>query len=84
MDQAMELRRMVKRESDRMEHSRKGGMHGAVSSEIGPKAFAITSGKGGVGKTVAAVNLAIAFQRMGKKVLILDADLRLANIDMAY
>ena len=84
MDQATELRKMVKRESDRMEHSRKRGMHTVVPPETGPKAFAITSGKGGVGKTVAAVNLAIAFRRMGKKVLILDADLGLANIDIFF
>jgi flagellar biosynthesis protein FlhG len=84
MDQATELRKMVNRASARTKHARKHSMYGAGSSEVGPKAFAITSGKGGVGKTVAAVNLAIAFQRMGKKVLILDADLGLPNIDMFF
>ncbi len=42
----------------------------------------ITSGKGGVGKTSFTVNLAACLQSLGKKVLILDADLALANIDI--
>ena len=46
--------------------------------------IAVTSGKGGVGKTNIVGNLAIAFQRMGKKVLIFDADLGLANIDIIF
>jgi flagellar biosynthesis protein FlhG len=44
----------------------------------------VTSGKGGVGKTNVVGNLAIACQRMGKKVLVLDADLGLANLDIIY
>ena len=43
---------------------------------------AITSGKGGVGKTFAAANLAAALARMGQRVLVLDADLGLANLDV--
>ncbi len=43
---------------------------------------AITSGKGGVGKTVIAANLAAALARMGRRVLVLDADLGLANLDV--
>jgi flagellar biosynthesis protein FlhG len=43
---------------------------------------AITSGKGGVGKTFVAVNLAAAFARLGERVLVLDADLGLANLDV--
>lgn len=43
---------------------------------------AITSGKGGVGKTFVAVNLAAALARGGERVLVLDADLGLANLDV--
>lgn len=47
-----------------------------------PRVISVTSGKGGVGKTNVVVNLALAFTRLGKKVLVLDADLGLANIDV--
>jgi flagellar biosynthesis protein FlhG len=43
---------------------------------------AITSGKGGVGKTFIASNLAAALTRRGQRVLVLDADLGLANLDV--
>jgi flagellar biosynthesis protein FlhG len=43
---------------------------------------AITSGKGGVGKTFVAANLAAALARQGQRVLVLDADLGLANLDV--
>ncbi len=46
------------------------------------KTIAVTSGKGGVGKTNVAVNLAVAIQKRGKKVMLMDADLGLANIDI--
>ncbi|MGI5839563.1 MAG: MinD/ParA family protein [bacterium] len=44
--------------------------------------IAVTSGKGGVGKTNITVNLAIALANYGKKVLVLDGDLGLANVDV--
>jgi flagellar biosynthesis protein FlhG len=44
--------------------------------------IAVTSGKGGVGKTNVAVNFALAFANRGKKVLLYDADLGLANVDV--
>src|SRR3954453_14197608 len=44
--------------------------------------IAITSGKGGVGKTNVAVNLAIRLSAAGKRVVLLDADLGLANVDV--
>ena len=43
---------------------------------------AVTSGKGGVGKTFVSCNLAAALARQGRRVLLLDADLGLANIDV--
>lgn len=43
---------------------------------------AITSGKGGVGKTFVSANLAAALAKRGKRVLVLDADLGLANLDV--
>lgn len=46
------------------------------------KVLAITSGKGGVGKSNFAVNLAISLKRLGYRVLILDADIGLANIEI--
>ncbi|MBF0343021.1 MAG: MinD/ParA family protein [Nitrospirae bacterium] len=46
------------------------------------RTIAVASGKGGVGKTNVVANLAIALQKEGKKVLILDADLGLSNIDV--
>ncbi len=47
-----------------------------------PRVLCFSSGKGGVGKTSIVTNLAIALARMGKKVLVLDADLGLANVDV--
>lgn len=46
------------------------------------RAIAVTGGKGGVGKTNVSVNLGVAAAEMGQKVLLLDADLGLANIDV--
>ncbi len=46
------------------------------------KVIAVTGGKGGVGKTNVTLNLAMAMAQMGKKVLVLDADLGLANCDV--
>lgn len=53
-----------------------------AASQRRAQVFAITSGKGGVGKSNIAVNLAIKFAESGKKVALLDADLGLANADV--
>jgi flagellar biosynthesis protein FlhG len=46
------------------------------------KVFAVTSGKGGVGKTFFSANLAAALAKLGLRVLVLDFDLGLANLDV--
>ncbi len=48
----------------------------------GPRVIAVTSGKGGVGKTNLTVNLAIALGMSGQRVLVIDADLGMANVDV--
>ncbi len=70
MDQAQGLRNVVK-----------------LQSQINiPEArvLTITSGKGGVGKSNTAVNLAVAFRNLGKRVIIFDADLGLANVEVMF
>ena len=44
------------------------------------RVITVTSGKGGVGKSNTAINLAVQFRKMGQRVIILDADFGLANI----
>ncbi|MCR5290084.1 MAG: MinD/ParA family protein [Treponema sp.] len=44
--------------------------------------IAVTSGKGGVGKTNISVNMAIAYAQLGKKVILVDADLGMANVNV--
>ncbi len=48
------------------------------------RVMTVTSGKGGVGKSNVSINLAIQFRKMGKKVIILDADFGLANIEIMF
>ena len=75
----------VIRLSDRMKVP-KTGCALAGETQTGRKThtrvIAVTSGKGGVGKTNIVANLGYTFARMGKKVLILDADLGLGNLDV--
>jgi flagellar biosynthesis protein FlhG len=48
------------------------------------RVVSVTSGKGGVGKTNVVANLAMAFSKLGKRVLVLDADLGLGNLDVLF
>jgi flagellar biosynthesis protein FlhG len=48
----------------------------------GPQIIAVTSGKGGVGKTNVVANLSVCLSELGKKVVVLDADFGLANLDV--
>jgi flagellar biosynthesis protein FlhG len=70
-DQAEKLRLIMKEKTDNV-----------VALKHQPRVITISSGKGGVGKTNIAINLAIAFADIGKKVVVMDADLGLANVNV--
>lgn len=67
MDQAEQLRNIIKKQNKKQHLAR---------------VMTVTSGKGGVGKSNVAVNLAIQFSRLDKRVIILDADFGLANVEV--
>lgn len=73
----------VRRELKQTFRGRGGGKGKSLPPAKSPeyaRVIAVTSGKGGVGKTTITVNLAVAFARAGKRVAIFDADLGLANV----
>ena len=76
-DQATRLRQMVHSESPQTPISST-----QAEAWANVRVIAITSGKGGVGKTNIAVNLAIALRNRGHRVLVIDADLGMANVDI--
>ncbi len=49
---------------------------------MGAKVVTVTSGKGGVGKTTATANLGVALARLNKRVVVIDADIGLRNLDI--
>ena len=59
-----------------------GRTHRRSACQERVQVIAVTSGKGGVGKTNVSINMAAALTKRGRKVMILDADLGLANIDV--
>ena len=54
----------------------------ALGKERNTRFIAVTSGKGGVGKTTIVANLSVSLSELGKKVMVLDADFGLANLDV--
>ncbi len=71
MDQAEQLRKIIKAGTADLNRPR-------------ARVITVTSGKGGVGKSNTAINLAVQFQKQGKRVIILDADFGLANIEIMF
>lgn len=71
MDQAEQLRNIIK-------------ANNPVQQRPMARIITVTSGKGGVGKSNTSINLAIQFRKMGKRVIILDADFGLANIEVMF
>ncbi len=67
-----------------LEPSAESAKPAAIALPLKPlgKVLAVTSGKGGVGKTFVSANLAAALAKRGHRVLVLDADLGLANLDV--
>ena len=80
-DQASRLRNLLEEMSEEEVGAKKIGELG-LNVEKDTRVIAITSGKGGVGKTNLAVNLAIAMQTAGKKDLLIDADIGMANVNV--
>lgn len=74
-DQAEQLRVMARTIKHQVESEIRGGPRGT-------RIIAVTSGKGGVGKTNFSINFGLALMSYGQKVMLLDADLGLANIDV--
>lgn len=80
-DQAARLRSLVEERAEEEAQSRRIGELYLDVGE-GTRVIAITSGKGGVGKTNLAVNLAVGLQLAGQKVLLIDADIGMANVNL--
>jgi flagellar biosynthesis protein FlhG len=73
-EQASELRQLMANRGTGA-HKKSEGLHETLI-------IAVTSGKGGVGKTNLAINMAIAYAELGKKVVLVDGDLGMANVNV--
>ena len=87
-DQAEKLREIMRQKKSNTasgrasERSLRHGANGENGEGRKTRIITVTSGKGGVGKTNLSVNMALAFARIGKKVIVMDADLGLANVNV--
>ncbi|SHJ43759.1 MinD/ParA family protein [Tepidibacter formicigenes] len=79
MDQASKLRSAILKKNS---YTYSDGKDKQQNSENEPRVICVSSGKGGVGKSNFTLNLALALRKKGNKVLIIDADLGLANIEI--
>lgn len=79
-DQADTLRQMA--HSAKKSQNAESASRSGLSNHQGIRVISVTSGKGGVGKSNVVSNLAIALSAQGRKVLLIDADLGLGNLDV--
>ena len=80
-DQAARLRNLVEERAEEEAKAREiGKLYFDVAENT--RVIAITSGKGGVGKTSLAVNLAVALQLAGQRVMLIDSDIGMANVNL--
>jgi len=81
-DQAEMLREIMRQKKNSEPEGRRTPPGYEGRDERKTRIITVTSGKGGVGKTNLSVNMALSFARMGKKVVVMDADLGLANVNV--
>lgn len=79
-DQAEKLRRIIKK----LKLNKSNHTSTQVNNKKKAKVITITSGKGGVGKTNITINLAIALRELGLRVIVIDADFGLSNVDILF
>jgi len=81
-DQAEKLREIMRNKKNASVAPKNPSVKSNVKTGDKARIITVTSGKGGVGKTNLSVNMALAFARLGKKIVVMDADLGLANVNV--